>query len=95
MSKEKWLEEVEEWFNNRSEEEIEEKLRQYGFFDRLEETPKQTPKLSSIDKLENLYEDIKKKGEYLENYTYSQYDHCYEFANRLKEIIEEIKEKHI
>ena len=51
--------------------------------------------MSYIDELEDLYKDIKSKGEYLENYTYSQYDHCYKFANRLKEIIEHIKENRI
>lgn len=95
MSKSRLSEEVKEWFSSRSEEEIEEKLRQYGFFDWLNETPVETPKLSSIDKLENLYKDIKKKGEYLRDSTYSEYDHCFEFANKLKNIIEEIKENHI
>ena len=48
-----------------------------------------------IEELEELYKDIKSKGEYLEKYTYSQYDHCYQFANRLKVIIERIKENRI
>ena len=48
-----------------------------------------------IKELEDLYKDIKDKGEYLEKYTYSQYDHCYQFADRLKEIIEHIKENRI
>ena len=48
-----------------------------------------------IEELEKLYKDIESKGKYLENYTYSQYDHCYKFANRLKEIIEHIKENRI
>ena len=48
-----------------------------------------------IEELENLCNDIESKGKYLENYTYSQYDHCYQFANRLKVIIERIKENRI
>ena len=48
-----------------------------------------------IKELEDLYKDIIDKGEYLEKYTYSQYDHCYQFANRLKVIIEKIKENRI
>lgn len=48
-----------------------------------------------IKELEDLCKDIESKGEYLEKYTYSQFDHCYQFANRLKVIIEKIKENRI
>ncbi len=51
--------------------------------------------MDTLKELEKLYEDIKAKGKYLENYTYSEYDHCYKFANRLKEIIKHIKENRI
>lgn len=51
--------------------------------------------MTTTEELEELYNDIKHKGEYLRDYTYSEYDHCFNFANRLYKIIERIKENTI
>ena len=45
-----------------------------------------------IEKLEKLQKEIKGYGEYLESETYHPYDEVYKFANKLKDIINEIKD---
>ena len=45
-----------------------------------------------IEKLEVLHKEIKKYGEYLEKETYHPYEDVYEFASKLKDIINEAKD---
>ena len=76
---------IDEYFKNHSDEEGIEILNKLGI-----ELPKKEisdEDLSIKDALRKLYLDIYNKGIYLRDYTYCQYDYCFEFSNRLYKLI--------
>jgi hypothetical protein len=80
---------IDQFFENHSEEEVKLAFQKLGL-EFEEEKPKDDDDLSIEDALNNLYNDIYSKGEYLHDYTYSEFDHCFEFARRLKKLINRI-----
>ncbi len=81
---------IDQYFENHSEEEVKLAFQKIGV--EFEEEKPKDDDLSIKDALNNLYNDIYSKGEYLYNYTYSEYEHCFEFARRLKKLINRIYE---
>lgn len=80
---------IDQYFENHSEEEVKSAFQKLGI-EFEEDKPITDDDLSIEDALNRLYNDIYSKGEYLRDSTYSEYDHCFEFARRLKKLINRI-----
>ena len=82
---------INQYFETHSEDEVKEAFKSIGLT--LDEPKILTDDdMSPINALKNLHKDIYNKGEYLRECTYSEYDHCFEFASRLNKIIKRITE---
>lgn len=82
---------IDNFFENHSENEIKEAFKKIGL--ELDEPKELTDDdLSVKEAFNKLYKDIYNKGMYLKDYTYSEYDHCFEFANRLMKLINRLYE---